>query len=149
MPDSSTIHSSNPSEPVATKPTSLAAKSDANTDSGAGGDKSVTENPELESQKESDRANSGALAVFGSTFVTIFLCELGDKTQVATLLMSAESQEPWVVFAGAALALISTSLLGVIVGKWLASRISPKTLERSAAIVLLFISATLLWDVFS
>ncbi|NER33600.1 MAG: TMEM165/GDT1 family protein [Oscillatoria sp. SIO1A7] len=149
MPDSSTIHSSNPSEPLPTKPTSLAAKPDANNDPGAGGDTSATENPELESQNDSDRANSGALAVFSSTFVTIFLCELGDKTQVATLLMSAESQEPWVVFAGAALALISTSLLGVIVGKWLASRISPKTLERSAAIVLIFISASLLWDVFS
>ena len=37
---------------------------------------------------------------FVSTFVTIFLAELGDKTQVATLLMSAQSHEPWVVFGG-------------------------------------------------
>ena len=128
---------------------SLAAEPDPHADSDTDRDTSATENPALEPQKESEGASAGALAVFGSTFVTIFLCELGDKTQVATLLMSAESQEPWVVFAGAASALIATSLLGVIVGKWLASRVSPKTLERAAAIVLLFISATLLWDVFA
>lgn len=90
----------------------------------------------------------GAVAVLGSTFVTIFFAEVGDKTQLAVLLMSAESEKPWVVFAGAACALIATSLLGVMLGKWLSTRVSPKTLERSAAVVLLFISATLLWDVF-
>lgn len=100
-----------------------------------------------ESPKGGEKPKYEAWTVFASTFGTIFLCELGDKTQVATLLMSAESQEPWVVFAGAAAALVATSLLGVLVGQWLASRVSPKTLERAAAVVLLFISATLFWDV--
>ena len=54
----------------------------------------------------------GGLAYGSSTFITIFLAEMGDKTQLVTLLMSAESQSPWIVFIGAALALISTSLLG-------------------------------------
>ncbi len=89
----------------------------------------------------------GAVAVLGSTFFTIFLAEVGDKTQLAVLLMTAESEKPWVVFAGAACALIATSLLGVMLGRWLSTLVSPKTLERSAAVVLLFISATLLWDV--
>ena len=92
--------------------------------------------------------DKGALAVLGSTFITIFFAEVGDKTQLAVLLMSAESQKPWVVFAGASFALIATSLLGVMLGKWLSTRLSPKTLERSAAVVLLFISATLFWDIF-
>lgn len=91
--------------------------------------------------------DKGALAVFGSTFITIFLAEVGDKTQLAVLLISAESQKPWVVFTGAAFALIATSLLGVLLGKWLSTRVSPKTLERSAAVVLLFISARLFWEV--
>jgi putative Ca2+/H+ antiporter (TMEM165/GDT1 family) len=72
---------------------------------------------------------------------------MGDKTQLATLLMSAESQSPWVVFAGAAVALIATSLLGVVVGCWLRDRLSPKMLETSAGALLLFISVMLLWDV--
>jgi putative Ca2+/H+ antiporter (TMEM165/GDT1 family) len=99
------------------------------------------------SEPSTPTIDPGAVAVLGSTFFTIFLAEVGDKTQLAVLLMTAESEKPWVVFAGSACALIATSLLGVMLGRWLSTRVSPKTLERSAAVVLLFISATLLWDV--
>lgn len=85
--------------------------------------------------------------VFGSTFVTIFLAELGDKTQVSILLMSAEFHTPWVVFAGAATALITTSLLGVLLGRWLSTRLSAKTLDTAAGIMLALIAVWLLWDV--
>ena len=85
--------------------------------------------------------------VFSSTFVTIFLAEMGDKTQLVTLLMSAESQSPWIVFAGAAIALVTTSLLGVLIGYWLSKKLSPKTLDLSVAILLLFITAWLIDDI--
>ncbi len=86
-------------------------------------------------------------SIFTSTFLTIFLAEIGDKTQLTTLLMSAESQSPWIVFAGAAMALITTSLLGVLIGRWMANRLSPKTMETVAGTLLLLISVMLLWDV--
>ncbi|MBD2664319.1 hypothetical protein B6N60_01129 [Richelia sinica FACHB-800] len=86
-------------------------------------------------------------AVFATTFITIFLAEIGDKTQLSTLLMSAESHQPWVVFIGSALALITTSLLGVLLGGWIASKLSPKTVEKSAGMMLLLISVMLIWDV--
>lgn len=89
----------------------------------------------------------GFWAVFSSTFLTIFLAEMGDKTQLATLLMSAQSQSPWVVFAGAGCALIATSLIGVWIGFWLTKRLSPKVLDISVALLLLFISGLLLGDV--
>ncbi|MDJ0734785.1 MAG: TMEM165/GDT1 family protein [Nostocaceae cyanobacterium] len=85
--------------------------------------------------------------IFATTFATIFLAEIGDKTQLSTLLMSAESHAPWVVFIGSAAALITTSLLGVLVGSWMASRLSPKTVEKAAGVMLLFISLMLFWDV--
>jgi putative Ca2+/H+ antiporter (TMEM165/GDT1 family) len=88
-------------------------------------------------------------AVFSSTFLTIFLAEMGDKTQLVTLLMSAESQSPWIVFVGAAIALISTSLLGVLIGYWLAKKLSPKTLDLTVAILLLLITGWLVNDVIS
>ena len=88
-------------------------------------------------------------AVFTSTFVTIFLAEMGDKTQIVTLLMSAESQSPWLVFIGAAAALVTTSLLGVLIGYWLSKRLDPKVLDLSVAILLLFITAWLISDVIS
>jgi Ca2+/H+ antiporter, TMEM165/GDT1 family len=86
--------------------------------------------------------------VFASTYITIFLAEIGDKTQVTTLLMSAESHKPWLVFAGAGTALICTSLLGVLLGRWLANRLKPRTLELGAGITLLIITAGLGWDIF-
>ena len=84
---------------------------------------------------------------FVSTFVTIFLAELGDKTQVATLLMSAQSHEPWVVFGGAAAALVSTSLVGVLLGQWLAKFLTPKTLELATGGILAMVAVLLLIDV--
>ncbi len=85
--------------------------------------------------------------IFATTFITIFLAELGDKTQVSILLMSAESHAPWVVFTGAAAALITTSLLGVLVGRWLSCHLSPKVLDRAAGIILALISIALFWDI--
>ncbi len=87
------------------------------------------------------------LKVFGSTFITIFLAELGDKTQLATLLMSAQSHAPWTVFAGAASALVATSLVGVLVGRWLCQNLSPGTLEKATGCILLLVSVLLILDV--
>lgn len=85
--------------------------------------------------------------VFLSTFMTIFLAEMGDKTQITTLLMAAESHNPGVVFVGAGLALVLTSLLGVLLGQWLSTRVSPKLLERGAGMSLLLIGTTIIWDI--
>lgn len=107
--------------------------------------------PEADNPSESlpsaEQRSPSAGAVFGSTFLTIFLAELGDKTQLATLLMSAESQSPWIVFLGSAAALITTSLFGVLLGQWLATRLTPKTLRKTAGVCLLLISLMLMWDV--
>lgn len=87
------------------------------------------------------------LGIFASTFFTILLAELGDKTQVTTLLLSAQSHAPWIVFAGAGSALVVTSLIGVLLGRWLAQRVPPRTLEVAAGGLLLLLAALLVWDV--
>jgi putative Ca2+/H+ antiporter (TMEM165/GDT1 family) len=87
------------------------------------------------------------LQIFFSTFFTIFLAELGDKTQLTTLLMSAESHDPLTVFFGAGAALVATSLIGVWLGCWLAKRVAPRTLEVAAGGLLLLIAAQLAWEV--
>ncbi len=71
-----------------------------------------------------------------STFSTVFVAELGDKTQLATLLLSAQSGQPWLVFVGAALALICSSLVGVLVGQWLSSILPPERLEQMAGVLM-------------
>ncbi|MEM8613790.1 MAG: TMEM165/GDT1 family protein [Cyanobacteria bacterium P01_H01_bin.105] len=98
-------------------------------------------------KQRTPQAKASFWGVFLSTFVTIFLAELGDKTQVATLLITAESHQPLTVFVGAALALISTSLVGVLVGQWLARRVSAATLDTLAGILLLIISVGLVAEV--
>ncbi|TVQ19931.1 MAG: TMEM165/GDT1 family protein [Leptolyngbya sp. DLM2.Bin15] len=85
--------------------------------------------------------------IFVSTFITIFLAELGDKTQLTTLLMSAESQAPWIVFLGAGAALVTTSLIGVLVGRWLSNRVSEAVLEKAVGTLLIGISLWLVWDI--
>jgi putative Ca2+/H+ antiporter (TMEM165/GDT1 family) len=74
--------------------------------------------------------------VFLTTATTVFLAELGDKTQLAALLLSAESGRPVVVFVGASLALICSSLVGVVLGRWLSSVMAPEQLERAAGVLM-------------
>ncbi|WP_396136559.1 TMEM165/GDT1 family protein [Chamaesiphon sp. VAR_48_metabat_403] len=90
---------------------------------------------------------SSVWSTFFSTFITIFLAEMGDKTQLATLLLSAQSQSPWIVFLGAGTALIATSLVGVLLGRYLAKILSPRTLDIAAGMLLMVISILLLGDV--
>ena len=74
--------------------------------------------------------------VLFSTFSTVFIAELGDKTQLATLLLSAQSGSPWLVFLGAALALICSSLVGVLLGQWLARTLPPQRIETMAGVLM-------------
>ncbi|MEM6502520.1 MAG: TMEM165/GDT1 family protein [Cyanobacteria bacterium P01_C01_bin.89] len=91
--------------------------------------------------------SSTFLSVFGTTFLAIFAAEFGDKTQLAVLLMSAESQRPWLVFSGAAIALVATSLVGVLLGRLLAKRVSEKLLEKLVGGIFLVVAISLLWDI--
>ena len=76
------------------------------------------------------------IGVFLTTATTVFLAELGDKTQLAALLLSAESGRPVVVFVGASLALICSSLVGVLLGRWLSTVMAPEQLERAAGVLM-------------
>jgi Ca2+/H+ antiporter, TMEM165/GDT1 family len=101
----------------------------------------------LENVPTSDSQKAGMWSTFLSTFITIFLAEMGDKTQLATLLLSAQSGSPWIVFIGAGSALIATSLVGVLLGRYLAKVLSPQTLDIAAGMLLMVISILLLGDV--
>jgi len=75
------------------------------------------------------------LKLFATVFVTIFLAELGDKTQLATLLYSAEAENPkLVVFLAAASALVLTSLIGVLAGSLVAEYVNPRLLSWVAGL---------------
>lgn len=67
-----------------------------------------------------------------STFGLIFLAEIGDKTQLATISMVARSGAPASVFVGASAALVSVTLIGVLLGGAVTRVVSPATLSRIA-----------------
>ncbi|MBC8263718.1 MAG: TMEM165/GDT1 family protein [Anaerolineales bacterium] len=68
-----------------------------------------------------------------STFVLLFVAELGDKTQLAVILSSANTNRPWTVFLGAALALITVTLIGTLAGQVITRFVSPDILRKGAA----------------
>tara|TARA_Y100001968_G_C19248129_1_gene662974 strand:- start:210 stop:557 length:348 start_codon:yes stop_codon:yes gene_type:complete len=77
------------------------------------------------------------LSILITSFSTIFLAELGDKTQIATLILSAQSGRPLVIFIGAALALISTSLLGVLIGQWISNNLPRQRFTLISGIIMI------------
>ncbi len=87
-------------------------------------------------------ASRAALVSFGS----ILLAEMGDKTQLATLLLSARSQDLTVIFCGAAAALISTSFIGVWAGAWVARLIPPRWMKTLSGVGFVLIGLGLLGE---
>ena len=87
------------------------------------------------------------MKVFVTAFITIFLAELGDKTQIATLLFAANKEHSkFIVFLGAALALILTSALGVWLGATLSHSLNEKTLKLIGGIGFLVVG---IWTILS
>ena len=97
-------------------------------------------------QNVEDNIEKSFFSIFITTFTTIFIAELGDKTQIATLMLSAESGKPIIVFLGSSLALISSSLVGVLIGKWLSKKVSPSKFSLSTGILMITISLFLGYD---
>ena len=84
-------------------------------------------------------------SVLITTFITVFLAELGDKTQLATVAISGTSDRPLAVFLGSSSALILASFLGVIAGSSITSFIPTEVLKALAALGFLWIGSRLLW----
>ncbi|SEF78605.1 TMEM165/GDT1 family protein [Nitrosomonas ureae] len=75
-------------------------------------------------------------------FATVFIAELGDKTQLATLLFATDKEvDKWTVFIGASLALIATSAIGVLAGGFISDHISAKHLHYIAGAGFILIGA--------
>ncbi len=82
--------------------------------------------------------------LFLSTFAAIFVAELGDKTQLAALSLSAGSKSKWLVFFATASALVTSSALAVGVGDGISRVISPLWLRRAAGALFILLGVLFL-----
>jgi putative Ca2+/H+ antiporter (TMEM165/GDT1 family) len=80
-------------------------------------------------------ADSMDLKLLATVFGTVFVAELGDKTQLATLLYAADAHSPKLtVFAGSAAALVLTSAIGVAAGAFVSQHVSREVLSWVAGL---------------
>lgn len=81
---------------------------------------------------------------FITTFGVVFLAELGDKTQLATITMAVESQSRMAVFCGALLALATVTLISVLFGEALTSLIPAPYIEKAIGVLFVIIGILVL-----
>lgn len=81
---------------------------------------------------------------FISTFILVFLAELGDKTQLSTILMASHNKSYLSVFMGSALALISNAFIGVYIGSIVSETLPTKYIHIGSGIAFMIIGLLLI-----
>jgi len=80
--------------------------------------------------------------LFVTVFGTVFLAELGDKTQLATLLYAADKPAAkWIVFGASASALVLAAGIGVMAGSTITKFVEPRMLQMIAGVAFILIGA--------
>ena len=70
--------------------------------------------------------------LFGSTFVAIFVAELGDKTMLVTITL-ATTAEPWGTWLGSTLGMVAADAIAIALGAWLGTRLPERAIKVFAA----------------
>lgn len=79
-----------------------------------------------------------------TSFIVVFLAELGDKTQLSTMLLASKSESIWYTFLGSGIALLLSSLLGVLAGALINKYIPVTYIQIGSGIVFILIGSLLL-----
>jgi putative Ca2+/H+ antiporter (TMEM165/GDT1 family) len=83
--------------------------------------------------------------LLGLTFMTVFIAEIGDKSQLAAIALGGSTQHPRAVFFGSVAALLLASSIGVLAGGEIAGFLPAKVLKGFAALGFAVLSVRLLW----
>jgi putative Ca2+/H+ antiporter (TMEM165/GDT1 family) len=85
--------------------------------------------------EDEETSIASKLGVFGATFVTFFLAEMGDKTQIATIALAAHYAAPLMVIAGTTLGMLIADVPAVFLGNKFADKIPMKLVHGIAALI--------------
>jgi putative Ca2+/H+ antiporter (TMEM165/GDT1 family) len=85
------------------------------------------------------------LKVFFLAYSTLFLAELGDKTQLAVFTLAAQYKCPWVVFGGASLGLLTVTLISALLGQTIVKLVPPEYLQLVAGVLFVVLGIGILW----
>jgi len=77
--------------------------------------------------------------IFASTFITIFLAEMGDKTQFAALAASSQTKSTLTVMVAVVSALSLAGVLGVLFGRYLGELLNPQTMRYVSGVLFLLV----------
>ncbi|SHF32213.1 Uncharacterized protein family UPF0016 [Caldanaerobius fijiensis DSM 17918] len=80
------------------------------------------------------------------SFFLIFLAELGDKTQLSTMLLASRYRNIWGVYIGSSLALILSALIGVLGGTLINKYLPSNLIQTGSGIVFIIVGITLLFN---
>ena len=84
--------------------------------------------------------------IFATVFASVFIAEMGDKTQLATMLFASDKEvSKWTIFFGASLALVAASGIGVLAGSLLSNYVNEKYLHYAAGAGFVVIGLWTLW----
>lgn len=84
--------------------------------------------------------------IFATVFISVFIAEMGDKTQLATMLFASDKEvSKLTIFFGASLALVAASGIGVMVGGALSEYVNEKYLHYAAGAGFIIIGVWTLW----
>ena len=88
------------------------------------------------------------MQLIGVTFATVFIAEIGDKSQLAAIAIGGSSKHPKAVFFGSVAALLLTSIIGVLAGGSITILFPPRILKGLAALGFFVMASRLLWSNF-
>jgi len=100
--------------------------------------------PEREPEGQARASRFGA---YGSTTLSFFIAEIGDKTQIVTVALAARYQELFAVVSGTTLGMLLADVPAVLLGKLAAERLPVALMHRLAAVVFVVLGVLVLLEV--
>ena len=83
--------------------------------------------------------------IFTATFGAVLLAEMGDKTQLACMTLTAQTKAPWIILGATVAALALASVFGVLCGVAIGKWISPELIKKAGGALFVIIGGLMLW----